>query len=87
MESDLASPLGRDGLKNALWALGWSQAEFAERIGVHENTVSKWMVGKTRIPTPVDAYINLVLGLKIQTDTLSPHRKRSAYRARKKEQK
>lgn len=40
-------------------ALGWSQAAFAERIGVHPNSVSKWATGKADIPGPVIAYIVL----------------------------
>lgn len=48
-------------LRADLELLGWSQARFAERIGVHQNTVSKWMNGKAAIPGPVIAYLTLAV--------------------------
>lgn len=47
-----------------VYRLGWSQAEFADRIGVHPNTVSKWMTGKTEVPGPVVAYVVLAAKVK-----------------------
>jgi transcriptional regulator with XRE-family HTH domain len=47
-----------------LSALGWSQAELAERIGVHPNTVSKWATGKPVITGPARAYVDLALKVK-----------------------
>ena len=44
--------------------MGWSQAQFADKIGVHPNTVSKWTTGKTEIPGPVSAFMTLATTLK-----------------------
>ena len=50
-------------IKAELAALGWSQASFADRIGVHQNTVSKWLTGKAQMPGPAIAY--LILAAKV----------------------
>lgn len=41
-----------------------SQAELAVRVSVHENTVSKWMTGKTSVPGAVIAYLRLYRDVK-----------------------
>jgi transcriptional regulator with XRE-family HTH domain len=41
--------------------LGWSQADLAERIDVHRNTVSAWATGKAETPGPVKAYLALAI--------------------------
>lgn len=46
-------------IRAELEALGWSQTQFADRIGVHQNTVSKWMTGKAEMPGPAVAYLAL----------------------------
>ena len=47
----------------ALKRLGWSQNIFCRHTGLHRNTVSKWMVGKTKlIPKWVDAYLACLEG-------------------------
>ena len=51
-------------LRAELAALGWSQADFAERLGVHVNTVNKWATGKAEIPGPAIAY--LILAVKVR---------------------
>lgn len=38
-------------LKNAREAKGWSQLDLAKAIGVHENTVVRWELGRSR-PSP-----------------------------------
>lgn len=48
-------------LRAELQFLGWSQAAFADRIGVHQNTVSKWMTGKAEMPGPAIAYLALAV--------------------------
>ena len=40
--------------------VGWSQAEFARRIGVDPVTVSRWEV----VPSPAAAYLRLYLRVR-----------------------
>lgn len=54
----------RDDLAPALWALGWSQQQLADRMKVHKNTVSAWATGKVELPGPVAAYLDLAVGLR-----------------------
>lgn len=51
-------------IKGWLKQLGWTQAEFARRIGVDENTVSKWMTGKANPSEPALAYLRLAVRVK-----------------------
>lgn len=44
--------------------LGWSQAELARRVDVHPNTVSGWSTGRTNVPGPVRAYLELAVKAK-----------------------
>lgn len=47
-------------LKAALKSLGWSQAELSSRLGIHVNTISKWMKKpKEPIPQYASAYVRL----------------------------
>lgn len=55
------SPDDGPDLRAYLDLLGWSQSHFAERVGVHPNTVSKWATGKAAIPGPVNAYLALAV--------------------------
>ncbi len=48
-------------LKAALSNLGWSQKNFASRLGCDEDTVSRWSTGKTDVPAHVAEYIRVVL--------------------------
>lgn len=46
--------------KEKLKALGWSQATFARKTGITQNTISRWVSGEIpQIPEWVDAYIGL----------------------------
>lgn len=51
-------------LRQSLDVLGWSQAELARRLKLHQNTVSKWMTGRAKVPGPVAAYVVIRLKLK-----------------------
>lgn len=53
----------RDDLAAPLMALGWSQADLAKRLRVHENTVSAWATGKARVPGAVQAYLRLAVAV------------------------
>lgn len=46
---------------SALGELGYSQVEFADKIGVNGRTVRKWALDETRIPGPVVVLLNLLL--------------------------
>lgn len=49
-------------LQVSLAALGWKQTDLGQRLGVHRNTVSIW--AKTGVPSYVQAYLRLMIGLK-----------------------
>lgn len=51
-------------IRAALDDLGWSQAQFATKIGVDANTVSKWMTGKAKPAGPAIAYLRLAVRIK-----------------------
>lgn len=53
-----------DQFSRALATLGWSQAEFARRTGVHKQTVNRWCNGATAIQPLAVAYIELALAVK-----------------------
>lgn len=55
---------GQD-LKAALKAIGWSQKDLAKRLEVNEDTVGRWVTGKTVVPGYVVEYLR-VLGLARQ---------------------
>lgn len=41
----------------ALHNLKWKQADFCRKSGVHPNTTTNWLKGKTPIPAWVPAYL------------------------------
>lgn len=55
---------GQD-LKAELRAIGWSQKDLAKRLEVNEDTVGRWVTGKTVVPGYVVEYLR-VLGLARQ---------------------
>lgn len=62
-------------LKQTLSDLKWSQRKFAQKLGVDEDTVSRWCTDKVDIPGYVDAYIRLAQGyanvVKVAIDILN----------------
>lgn len=54
-----------DEFKEKLRHIGWSQATFAKKTGVSQNTVSRWVTGEIpQIPAWVDAYLGLAASVK-----------------------
>ncbi|MGU7773707.1 helix-turn-helix domain-containing protein [Burkholderia sp. MR1-5-21] len=51
----------------SLSVLGWSQAEFARRLGVDPTTVSRW-IGNSKFPKWVGEYLRLALLVKTALD-------------------
>lgn len=54
----------KDDFVAVLVELGWSQADVARHLSVHQNTVSGWATGRTPIPGPVRAYLSISVGIK-----------------------
>ena len=54
----------QNNLAASLSVLGWSQGQFAERIGVHANTVSAWARGAVAITGPAKAYLDLAVKVR-----------------------
>ena len=50
--------------KSRLTILGWKQREFAKKLGVTEESVSRWANGKQPIPEYVVAYVEAVCSIK-----------------------
>jgi DNA-binding transcriptional regulator YiaG len=54
----------------ALTLLGMTQQGFAKAIDVNERTVRDWAGGRSRVPGPVAALLNLMLDTKSTTEDL-----------------
>ena len=54
-------PMTPTQLRQALKRLGSTQQAFADRLGVHVQTVKKWLAGDRRIPEPVAILVRLWL--------------------------
>ena len=52
--------------------LGWSQAHLAEELGVHRNTVSRWLTGKTELPRYAFRFIRLAVLIKELAKEIEP---------------
>lgn len=63
--------MGREEFQEALETLGWRQYEFARRLGVTDETVSRWMNGRLSIPRYVAAYLEAMLIIKRMRDEMS----------------
>lgn len=46
-------PMTPKQLRQAIGRLGLTQQAMADRLGVHVQTVKKWLAGDRRIPEPV----------------------------------
>ena len=49
-----------DALRQALADLGYTQAAFADYIGVHRLTVQHWLIDRYPVPRYVDVIIELL---------------------------
>lgn len=63
---DLEEPSGMtpDELRGALEALGWRQADLCRKAGLHKDTPSRWLGGRTPIPAWVPAYLGAMLEIQ-----------------------
>jgi transcriptional regulator with XRE-family HTH domain len=61
--------------KQALDALQWQQADFAERTGMTRQTINAWAAGRTPLPLWAGAYLGAMLDLAMLRDKyLTPAR-------------
>jgi transcriptional regulator with XRE-family HTH domain len=51
-------------LRESLAELKWSHSAFADKCGVHPNTVTRWTSGATEVPKVVGAYVSVMVRLK-----------------------
>ena len=56
-------------LKHALKALGWTQAQLAENLGVDLATVSRWANGHLPVPQYAVSYLELAMKVKDFSDS------------------
>lgn len=52
--------------------LGWSQAHLAEELGVHRNTVSRWITGKGEVPRYAFRFVRLSVLIKELAKEVEP---------------
>lgn len=55
-------------LRIELKDLGWSQRVLSEKLGVGQDTVSRWVTGKVDVPTYATEYLRLVKLIKSLSD-------------------
>jgi hypothetical protein len=66
-------PANAPMLRLALRILGWSQAEFARRLGVHESTASRIVNGRAALTADnVGRLLAIVPGLRVEEVVLLP---------------
>lgn len=63
-QEELAGQMTPDELKAALEALSWRQADLCRKAGLHKDTPSRWLSGKTDIPAWVPAYLGAMLEIQ-----------------------
>ena len=61
-------PMTSDELRDALKALGWTQAEFGRRTGMSPDAVSRWATGNVMPPPWCAAYLGAMLDLAMLRD-------------------
>jgi len=55
--------MASDQFKDALRLVGWTQRQFAGRMGVDEATVSRWASGRLPVPQYVAEYMRVVVAV------------------------
>lgn len=53
-----------ENFMQSLAELGWKQSDFCRKTGLDKNTPSRWINGKTPIPTWVSKHLGLLLELQ-----------------------
>jgi hypothetical protein len=61
---DSSDGMSQEELNEALHALGWRQADLCRKAGLHKDTPSRWLSGKTEIPAWVPAYLGAMLEIQ-----------------------
>ncbi len=59
-------------LTDDLAFLGWTQAHFAEELGVHRNTVSRWITGAVELPRYAFRFVRLAVLIKELAKEVEP---------------
>lgn len=54
----------REELLALLTEIGWSQRELGRRVIMPKSTVGRWATGRSRVPTPVLAYLRVMVRLR-----------------------
>lgn len=49
-----------DRIREALAAIGWSQRQLADTLGVHETRTRRWASGRLQIPPAVAAWLEML---------------------------
>ncbi len=55
-------------LRSTLKSIGWNQRLLSEKLGVGQDTVSKWVTGKCDVPIYASEYMRLVMIIKTAAD-------------------
>lgn len=55
---------GGKALRSDLKSIGWSQGELSRKLGVGQDTVSRWVTGKCEVPGYAIEYMRVVKILK-----------------------
>jgi transcriptional regulator with XRE-family HTH domain len=63
-QEEAASGMTPEELSSALEALGWRQADLCRKAGLHKDTPSRWLSGKTPIPAWVPAFLGAMLEIQ-----------------------
>jgi lambda repressor-like predicted transcriptional regulator len=56
-QEEPAGGMTPEDLSGALEELGWRQADLCRKAGLHKDTPSRWLSGKTPIPAWVPAFL------------------------------
>lgn len=63
-DEELPGAMTPEELRTVLEELGWRQADFCRKAGLHKDTPSRWLAGRTPIPTWVQAYLGAMLEIR-----------------------
>lgn len=60
----MADEMTKEELSGTLAELGWRQADLCRKAGLHKDTPSRWLSGKTPIPPWVSAFLGAMLEIQ-----------------------